>query len=239
MSTHPRLGPSDLRVFRVPLVAHGVQPHDPLHLSSEERLRAARLRKPRDRLRYAVSHSCLRAILAAFTGMTPEGIHIARTKAGKPYLDGDVCPPVRFSLSHSGDWAIIALSSLWPVGVDVERVRSRIEAAALVERCFSAAEREVFRKIPLEEQTRRFYQAWVRKEAYVKARGDGIPDRLSSFSVSFDDHPENGLLQDARDPGARSRWTLRDVAIADGYVAAVAVKGKIDNIRVQDWHAPA
>ena len=150
-------------------------------LSAPERTRAASLLYPRDRDRYTVAHAALRVILAALLAREPESLILAAGPHGKPYVPD--CA-LHFNLSHAGTRALVAVSPDRRVGVDLEPIRDLPDALALAEQ-FAPAERSALQAA---YSPRAFFECWTRKEAFVKATGEGLSCPLESFAVSF--HPD-------------------------------------------------
>jgi 4'-phosphopantetheinyl transferase len=141
-------------------------------LQASERERAARFARERDGLLWARSRATLRGLLGRYLEIEPQAIEFRLGKHGKPALIG---PAMSFNLSHSGPLALYAFCSAGPVGVDVQAPRARpINAAALAERAFGAAEARRLERIEPAQREREFLRAWVRHEAALKCRGTGI-----------------------------------------------------------------
>lgn len=123
-------------------------------------------------------------------------------------------------MSHSHEVGIYAFARR-PVGVDIERLRPLPDALDIAGRFFSSQEVEALRRTDGPRLTGAFFTCWTRKEAYLKARGEGIGHLLRSFSVSVD--PERPAFvacdDETHDP---HRWTLANLEVANGYVAALA-----------------
>jgi 4'-phosphopantetheinyl transferase len=135
-------------------------------LSPDEELRAARLRFEHDRIHWIRAHSALRAILSVSTGLPPLEIRFVTGPNGKPALmDGH---GVEFNLSHSGDWAMVAVTNGVPVGVDIERIRENVDMPALLQKL---GERD------LPESRPDLYRVWTRREARTKAVGGALFER--------------------------------------------------------------
>jgi len=172
-------------------------------LSSSELATMRRFAGARDRRRYAASHVAVRRVLAPYLGVKPSAIGLEAGARGKPRVVGGA---VHYSLSHSGAVAVIAVGRAHPVGIDVERVRALPAAAALRFACFTACERNHLDALPGETELLRL---WTRKEAVVKAIGDGLARPLGELEV----------LEPCAVPG----WRIMDVAPAPGYVGAAVV----------------
>lgn len=229
-----------LHVWRILLrqsedVVHTLQEY----LSMDEARRADRYRRERDRTRYVVAHGSLRELLADYTSQTPRNISFGHTATGKPFLIDDQGERrLRFNLSHAGEWAIVALAASMEVGIDIEQIDSDVSVEAVAERFFSLSEFEALREVPSEQRTGAFFTAWTRKEAYVKARGEGIADRLRHFSVSIAPEQIPILLTDSIDAHAALHWKIYDLDIAPGYAAAIAAEGATHRLRTMRWTPP-
>lgn len=151
-------------------------------LAAEEKERAQRLVRWQDRKRWIVSRGLLRHLLSAVTGEEAEKLCFQYGLHGKPVLRGYDCP---FNLSHSHDWVVIAVSPSSPVGVDVERVCPDLEADKLIDLVMSPSEKTEWKKLPAEGRLVAFFRLWTRKEAVVKAAGEGLSRSLPGFSVGW------------------------------------------------------
>ena len=181
-------------------------------LNEEERVRADRFRFEKHARRFTVARAFLRETLGEVTGLAPEAVEITLSPFGKPLVEG-----VEFNLSHSSELAVVAVAES-RVGIDVEKLRER-PAMEMAERFFAPDEIEQLRNTTPDDRQHAFFRCWTSKEAYLKARGEGITLPLDSFVVSLDrDAP--ALLR-ARDDDP-SRWSLSRVEVADGYVCTVA-----------------
>jgi 4'-phosphopantetheinyl transferase len=145
-------------------------------LSPEECDRAARFKWDKDRIPWINAHSALREILATYAGVRPESLHFTCNENGKPALDGQT--GIEFNLSHSGEFALIAVSTSAPVGVDIERIRPEVEIAALLVR---------LGETDLPETVPELYHRWTRREARSKAVGGQLfiapPSEIEALDV--------------------------------------------------------
>lgn len=198
-------------------------------LSTEEQLRAARFRFDRDRLWFTAARGLLRAVLARYLGVQPAEVRFRYGPKGKPSLawpPGD-SGPVEFNLSHSQHVALCAVARGRRVGVDVERVRSDIECEDVATYAFSLAEQRSLRALAPERRPRAFFTCWTLKEAYIKARGDGLDLPLDQFDVSLDVNVAQRLVGHRLDPFETARWEVRPIELdLPEYVAALAVEGR-------------
>ena len=204
-------------------------------LSADEKDRAARFHFPADQNRYIISHGSLRKILALYLHCEPDQLSFSVNDYGKPSLDQS---RLEFNLSHSGDFALLAVTPARKIGVDVEKMRAGISADIIGGHYFSKAEMAELQALPLEQREAAFFRCWTRKEAYIKAQGQGLSLPLDSFDVSLTPDQTAILRATRPDPAEAARWTLLSLPVPSGYEAAVAVQGKDLEIRLWDWKLP-
>lgn len=190
------------------------------HLSTEELERSARFLDPQDRHRYVVSRGRLREILSGYASISPQQIQFRYGEHGKPYLRDPAS--ISFNLSHSRHLAAIAVSTQFDVGVDIERVRA--VRPNLPERYFSAPEIAGLAELEKDAWQDAFFRCWTRKEAFIKALGEGMRQPLKSFSVTFRENEPAGLTWMADDAEAPDKWAFIDLAPAPGFAGAIALK---------------
>jgi len=230
------LQPNHVDVWRVRLnLPKGVLDQLDVTLSQEEKERAARFHFAADRDHFIAAHGCLRDVLTRYLHCEPHQLSFSKGSYGKPVLHDQ---PLEFNLSHSGDFALIAIAPERKVGVDVERIRSGISSHVIAQQYFSTSEFAELQSLPLEQREAAFFTCWTRKEAYIKAQGLGLSLPLESFDVSLTPN-EPALLRATRpDPEEANRWTLFALMIDPCYQAAVAAKGQGLELRLWDWNAP-
>ncbi len=204
-------------------------------LDEAERARAARFYFDRDRRRFIVSHGALRSVLSLYLRHDPRAIRFRQGPRRKPFLAGDPAPSLRFNLAHSGERALVAVALNREIGVDIEMIKEQRAIRDIANRFFSPYEVGVLLALPEQERTAAFYRLWARKEAYLKARGDGLGLPLDSFDITLAPRDPPALLQTRYDPADAARWTLQDVPVEPGYAAAVAVQGAGWHLRVRIW----
>ena len=191
-------------------------------LARDEQDRADRFRFERDRSRYVVGRAMLRGLLARYLGAAPEELEFQYGEFEKPALRSGPW----FNLSHSGPIALYAFSSAGEIGIDVELDDADFAHERIAERFFSPAEVRLLRSLPSEVQPRAFLTCWTRKEAFIKARGDGLSLALDSFDVTLAPDTPAALLRTAWSSEEPGRWQLEDLSDhRAGYIAAVALRG--------------
>jgi len=173
----------------------------------------------------------LRTILAQYLETNPALLRFDYLQNGKPVLASEFASAgIHFNLAHTGDLALIAITRIGAVGVDVEHVRPIENADDLVARFFSRREDELFQKVSTEQKPIAFFNLWTRKEALLKATGEGITRSLSLVEVSFLPGEPARLLAISGDTEAARRWLLKELAPAKGFAGAVAIQGQTSNI---------
>lgn len=191
-------------------------------LSDDERARAARFRFDRDRDRYVVGRGLLRRLLGEYLGIAPAAVRFAYGAHDKPRLETEA---LRFNLSHSGPVALYVFNRREEVGIDVELDQGDYARERIAERFFSPTETASLRSLPDALQPRAFLTCWTRKEAFIKARGDGLSLALDSFDVSLKPDTPAAVLRTEWCAGEAGQWWLGDLSAPEkGYIAAVAVK---------------
>ena len=192
-------------------------------LSDEERGRHARLRQPADRDRYLVGHSLLRILLGRRLELEPAEVVFATGEA-KPRLAGPK-PAHEFSLSHSGDRVVVAISAGTPLGIDLERVSAERDVGRLAEKVLDPRERSVLAGLAGPARQEAFHRYWVRKEAVVKATGHGLRVPLAAITVSEPGAPAELVSWNAEDLPPDG-ILLHDLEPGEGYVACLAWLGR-------------
>ncbi len=201
-------------------------------LSSDELARADRFHFARDRQNFTATRALLRTLLGAYIDCDPEKVTFVYGAKEKPSLGASHnAQHLEFNVSHSGARAVIAFARKREVGVDIEQVRNNLDHEALARRFFSAAEQQALSALPLEERCRGFFRCWTRKEAYIKAHGAGLSLPLHAFDVSLAPGEQSALIATRPDAREAGLWSLREIAAAEGYEAALCVKGKGWNLK--------
>ena len=206
-------------------------------LSADERTRAARFHVERDYHDFVVARGLLRAILARYLNMAPGDIRFHLGHHGKPSLLGvPKASGIRFNLSHSGRLALYAIARQREVGVDIEYMRPLRYLESIADHFFSRREHAALQALPEDLKGQAFYACWTRKEAYIKATGDGLTHGLDKFDVSLVPGEAAQLVNVEWDPGEVRRWSLQELPFVPGYAAALAVEG--DEWRLSCWQWP-
>ena len=205
-------------------------------LDGAEKERAARFHVARDGHRFVAGRGTLRAILGRYLDRDPARIALVYGPQGKPALDpsfGD--GRISFNLSHSGDLALLAVCLGRRIGVDLERIRPEVAGEDIARRFFSPRENAALNALPPEHRAAAFFHCWARKEAFVKARGEGLSGPLDHFDVSVAPGQPAALLRTAPDPTEARRWFLTALDAGPGYAAALAMEGPPPRVQCRPW----
>ncbi|MBI3405300.1 MAG: 4'-phosphopantetheinyl transferase superfamily protein [Acidobacteria bacterium] len=196
-------------------------------LDQLERERAATFRFPRDRQLFIVSHGALRAILGRYIESPPASLQFSQNSFGKPALGNSMAGmDLKFNLAHSGDRALLALNIGREIGVDLEFIQEESDCGQLAKRFFSPWEISELMSLPIEERRAAFFRCWTRKEAFVKAHGEGLSFPLNSFDVSLAPDEPAVLLRTHDSPNEAARWSLMNLDMDSNFAAALAVRGQ-------------
>ena len=199
-------------------------------LSADERERAGGLLTGTHQRRFVVARGMLRQLLGRYLDQAPDAVAFSRGAHGKPFLQKG---GLHFNVSHTHELALYAIARNREVGIDVEWPRPQVAHEQIAARFFSLEEQEALAQVPDEERRAAFYNIWTRKEAYVKARGDGIAAGLGTFAVSLG--AEAVLLRSDEGRDEVERWKLMALKPADGYVAALCGAGVDWRMRGWRW----
>jgi 4'-phosphopantetheinyl transferase len=217
----PAIGRGVVAVWNVWL---GGAPHDRnarAVLSDDELARASRFVFDLHRNRFMAGRLALRELLARYLDRAPADVSFSYSSHGKPELPGET---LRFNLAHSDDLAVIGLTEQDRLGVDVERLRDLDDVDSLARRVFSPHELDVFQALPDASKIQGFFNGWTRKEAFVKAVGDGLSHPLDTFDVTLRPGEEPRLLNVDSSPTRTAAWSMFEISPLQGWVGAVAVE---------------
>ena len=199
-------------------------------LAPDERARSARFQFERDRRRFIVARGVLRDLLARYLQSEPGQLRFVYNAFGKPGLSPESASRLKFNLSHSAGVALIAIGAA-DVGVDLETIRAHADYADVARHFFSPAEIDHLRALPSHLHAEAFFNCWTKKEAYLKARGQGLALPLNGFSVPLTADP-------AQAPADVHGWSLYSLRPAPGFAGALAIEGAGWRLREWQWTMP-
>ncbi len=201
------------------------------NLSQEDLARLGRYTNLAARSMFSASRGGLRQLLGEMLAEPAPAIRIASHEHGKPYLPD--FPELHFNISHSRTLALIAIAR-HPVGVDVEYLHRSVDFASILRRFFSPSEQADWEKYPVPSPVEAFFRGWTRKEAILKATGEGIAG-LGHTIVSFQPGREAALIERMQDPAEADRWRFNDFCPAPGYQAAVAMLASSLQLEIKNF----
>jgi 4'-phosphopantetheinyl transferase len=193
-------------------------------LTTDELARAGRFRFAKDRNQFIIGRGLLRVLLGRYLVRKPEQLRFRYSSYGKPSLEDGIQAGLQFNLSHSHQMALLAFTRGRNVGVDIEYMRPGVEFEQLAQHFFSPTECAVLLDMVPALRKETFYNCWTRKEAYIKARGEGLSIPLDMFDVSLRPGEPAALLQCREDQAEVARWSLHALMPGELYAAALAVE---------------
>ncbi|MBX5458511.1 MAG: 4'-phosphopantetheinyl transferase superfamily protein [Thermogemmatispora sp.] len=210
-------------------------------LTPAEQDHAARFRSAQARQHFVAARAILRLILSRYLGLLPQQLRLRTNPWGKPELEpspDSSQSTLTFNLSHSEALALYAVTGGQAIGIDLEYQRPLPEAELeqLAARYFAPAEYRTLLSLPQEKRLPAFFHCWTRKEAYVKARGQGLSLPLDAFEVSLTPDAPARLLASHEEPDAPQRWSLLAIEPDPAYSAALAVEGHIEHVTYFRWN---
>jgi len=231
----PALSAAEVHLWRAVLdVPHATFLSLEKNLDPQELARAGRFCFKVDQRRYIVAHGILRSILSHYLGAPAAEIQMTHNAYGKPRLAGD--PEISFNLSHSNNLLVLAFARGRELGIDVEYIRPELFDMQVAHRYFASREFHALQSLPPHLRQNAFFECWTRKEAYIKARGEGLSIPLDEFEVSFLPDEPLIVLQVYGNPAESCRWSIQSLNPCPGYVVALVVEG-FDWKRLSfEWH---
>jgi 4'-phosphopantetheinyl transferase len=224
LSCRLHLTPADVHLWQAKLdkrLADSVE----RHLSTDEIYRAGRFHFVKDRDHYVAARGLLRTLLSVYLGIRSDKLRFSYAEKGKPSLEESHESAINFNLAHSHGMAVYAFSPSREVGIDLEYMREDLASEDIAERFFSRREIKMLAGVPAELRTQSFFNCWTRKEAYIKARGEGLSMSLDEFDVSLEPGEPAALLANHKEPAEVTRWSMQSISVPAGYVAALCVAG--------------
>jgi len=229
---------NEVHVWRVFLDATNIQSESVTGiLSADELAKAEKFHFEGDQKKFIMTRGLLRMILGSYLGKKPGELCFEYNAFGKPVLPADAgCDALQFNLSHSGEIALYAVTRGRNIGIDAERIRDNVDIGQIAKRFFSAEEIRSLDSIHKKNRSEVFFKYWTRKEAFIKARGEGISFPMEQCDVSS---ISGSMLSPVKLPDNSSeslRWYGQDLFPGPGYAAAIAVEG--NDCDISCWHYP-
>lgn len=201
----------------------------------DERQRLAALRQQLDRDRFSVGCALVRLLAGTYLGQAPAEVRVHRgcrecgKPHGKPRLVSPSATDLQLSVSHAGDRVVVAYTRGAPIGVDVEPLGLEVDVDALIDLAASLKEARALATLEPQDRARAFMVLWTRKEALLKATGQGLKVALSKVVVSMPGEPPR-LLAWLAEPNDVSGVSMYDLDLGPGHVASLAVLGRCTEV---------
>lgn len=205
-------------------------------LPDSEQAEAGRLATPVHRNRFLVARAVRRAVLARYLKCPPETLRFDLGSFGRPTVRSDTGRLLlRFNQSRSAHLALIAVTPAHEIGIDIEQIRLDFADRDVARRCFARSESRELLRLPAHLWPQAFFGCWTRKEAYLKATGQGLSYPLSAFAVTASPQHGAALVAHRDDPTAVDRWRMHTYWPAPDFIATVAIDGIAVKLRHFDW----
>jgi len=196
-------------------------------LSSDEKDRANKFYFEKDRVHFVKCRASLRNLLGNYLGLKPAELQFEYTEYGKPYLSDST---LQFNVSHSNNKGLIAFSLENEIGVDIELINREIKIEELANRFFSENEANIIMSLNENIRHRSFFKCWTRKEAFIKAQGEGLNIPLDKFEMSILDTDEVKMRSIEWKNEKIDDWTLVSFDVDDDYIGALVLKNKLKKL---------
>jgi 4'-phosphopantetheinyl transferase len=205
-------------------------------LSPDEKERANRFQYDRDKTRFIACRAILRIILSRYSGVNATHLEFEYGTHGKPSLKRrtDIKAPLRFSSSRSDSLSLFAVTLNREIGIDTEHIRPVSDRDEIVDRYFTTRERIIYRLLAPDQKQSAFFNAWTRKEAYLKAIGVGLNQPLRTVEVSLEPGEPARLLRVEGNARQAAAWSLYELSLDTDHAGVVAVKGCC-GLRLWKW----
>jgi 4'-phosphopantetheinyl transferase len=206
-------------------------------LSAEEIEKGQRYRFDHLRHSYLLGRGILRHLIGRYLGVAAADVRLGSSDRGKPGVD--MPTRLKFNLSHSGEVLVIGFALDCEIGVDTEVMRPIAEMMAIAERFFGSEELEELKSLAPAQQCVAFFRCWTRKEAYVKAIGQGVFESFDRFCVNFRADEPPRLISIGNDKEAAAAWSLHDIDPTDRHLGALAYMDRRRTIKVTPLVSPS
>ncbi len=206
-------------------------------LSADELARAQRFHFNHDKRRFIVARAVLRALLSHYCQLSAKALDFNYAVHGKPSLQVQHNPnDLTFNIAHSHELSVYAFAQHHAIGIDVEYLLRKVDCLALAKRFFAAQEYQQLVALPADQQQRGFFNGWTRKEAFIKALGDGLFFSLDRFVVDLSSDQPAKIISIEGDKQKAQTWSLSAFTPQANYVGALASNMEIATIKYQRWN---
>jgi 4'-phosphopantetheinyl transferase len=202
-------------------------------LSPDEKNRARKFRFNKDSQHFIAARGILRRLIGKYLEINPAEISFQYSEFGKPSMANN--NSLQFNISHSRNVALFAFTRKFNIGVDVEFVNPNIEVKEIAASFFSTNEIKNLLELPEKEQTLGFFNCWTRKEAFIKAVGEGLSFPLDKFEVSLEPNKSAKLLATYWQPEDVSKWSIYSLFPEPNFVGSLVIEGFVEKVKCWNW----
>lgn len=195
-------------------------------LSADELKRAERFHFLEHRKQFITAHGLMRKLLANYLHIEASEIVFDYGANGKPFLSEKFTKEkIRLNLSHSNGYALMAFAYDREIGVDIEYIRDFADIYMVAKQVFSTKDYDILQSFTEIERKKAFFKIWTRKEAYLKAKGEGFSSALTNIDISFYTNDNSTSIRLGGNSEAKGHWTVQDLKPLPGYAAAFVIEG--------------
>ncbi len=207
-------------------------------LSPDELIQASQFKFKELQQKFLLRRTILRKILGRYCGSSPKKLNFCTTSYGKPYITGDI--NISFNFSHSNELAYVAITNDLPVGIDVELIEEFDSKEKVAKQFFSPKEYTEYTNLEPHKKLEAFFDIWTRKEAFIKAIGEGLSYPLDQFQVTFKNRSDTKINYTATTQQGMPEWKLLGKKILFNnlsYIVSCAYVNSISDINFYEYEA--
>lgn len=200
-------------------------------LSVQEKEKSSRFKFETDRIRYITRHVFLRNVLACYLNIDCDQIQFKENDYGKPFIDYSVnSRNLQFNMSKSDNNVLVAITQNRHIGCDIEKRNDNFDCKSIIDNYFSA--QEIKNILESKNECINFFDYWAAKEAYIKARGEGLAFPLDQFTLCIGDNDNVSMLENLVEPQDVDKWYIKLLKTGSEFSAAITTEGKISDVRM-------
>jgi 4'-phosphopantetheinyl transferase len=192
-------------------------------LSPDEIEKAYKFKFETDRNNYIVGRAFLRNILNKYLEIDASKINFSYAEKGKPFIKDSI---VKFNLAHSKSYVVYAFTLEKEVGIDLEYLKEMPDAREIAKGFFSKDETHELDKVSEKNLELAFFNCWTRKEAFIKAVGEGLSYPLADFTVTLIPGDEPEIIWIKKNPEEINDWSMINIEVKENYISSLAIKSK-------------
>jgi len=201
-------------------------------LSPDELKKANNFRFNKDRYCAITARYVLRMLSSKYLNIDIKDIEFSYGDKGKPKYNFETS--LQFNISHSEAMILLGFVHNNDLGVDIEFIKPNFDPIEIAEHFFSLQEIEELKQREKSDLDNAFFRCWTRKEALIKATGDGLSFPLHKFSVSMDRDDKAEILNMSWNEDPKS-WMMYSFKPKQDYIAAITLKSPTLKVKSFNW----